>query len=103
VPEVPLQSGDPVRDGGQSRGALGARLTAERGKRYGHPTQQWGRVAVFWSEIVGAEISPEQVGLMMLAWKLSRLCHSPFDEDSLRDVVGYVAAMQLLQGIEPTV
>lgn len=82
---------------------LGARLTDARGARYGHPSEQWARVATFWSEIVGVEIQPAQVGLMMLAWKLSRLCHSPFDEDSLRDVVGYVAAMQLLQGIEPTV
>jgi len=99
VPEVPLQPVDPVRPDA----SLGARLTRERGRRYGPPRENFSRIAAIWQVILGVEITPEQVGLAMLGVKLARLVETPDDADSLADLAGYAATLEMLAGREPTV
>lgn len=81
----------------------GARLTADRGSRYSHPSVNFARIAAMWGPIFGMEVTPTQVGLAMIAVKLARLIQTPDDEDSLQDLAGYAATMQMLAGREPTV
>jgi hypothetical protein len=85
----------------------GKRLTDDRQARYGSPEQNWTRAAALYSAVLGDKlrepITPAEVGLLAMAWKVSRLCASPNDRDSLEDLAGYAAAMQLLHGETPTV
>jgi hypothetical protein len=83
--------------------SLGARLTDERGKRYGPPAENFARIAGIWQVIFGIEVTPEQVGLAMLGVKLARLVETPDDPDSLADLAGYAATLELLAGRTPTV
>lgn len=96
--DVPLSAGNPFH----SR-PIGARLTRERGERYGTPAENFGRIAGIWGVVLGVEITPEQVGLCMLGVKLARLVETPDDPDSLADLAGYAATLELLAGREPTV
>lgn len=93
--EVSLQSDHPV--------PTGARLTAIRGERYGHPAENFLRIARLWEPILGVPITPTQVGLAMIAVKLARLIETPDDEDTLQDLAGYAATLQMLAGREPSV
>ena len=81
----------------------GARLTAIRGERYSHPSVNFARIATIWGPIFGIEITPTQVGLAMIGVKLARLIETPDDEDSLQDLAGYAATLQMLAGREPSV
>lgn len=85
----------------------GARLAADRQERYGGPEQNWTRAAALFSAILAPKLceplTAQEVGLLMIGWKLSRLCATPDDRDSLEDLAGYAAAMQLLHGETPTV
>ena len=85
----------------------GARLTEDRQARYGSPAENWARAAKLYTAVLGDKltepITAAEVGLLMVAWKLSRLCATPHDTDSLEDLAGYAAALQLLHGDEPTV
>ena len=85
----------------------GARLAADREARYGSPATNWTRAAALYTAVLGdklcAPITAQEVGLLMVAWKLSRLCATPSDQDSLEDLAGYAAALQLLHGDDPTV
>ena len=81
----------------------GAHLTAVRGERYGHPAENFARIASLWEPILGVEVSPQQVGLAMIAVKLARLIETPDDEDSIRDLAGYAATLDMLAGREPSV
>lgn len=83
--------------------SLGARLTQERGVRYGPPDQNFARIGTIWSAIFGHEVTPEQVGLCMLGVKLARLIETPHDEDSLHDLAGYAATLEMLAGRDPSV
>lgn len=81
----------------------GAHLTAVRGARYGHPAENFARIARLWGPILGVDVSPQQVGLAMIAVKLARLIETPDDEDSIRDLAGYAATLDMLAGREPSV
>ena len=81
----------------------GAHLTAVRGERYGHPSENFSRIASLWEPILGVEVTPQQVGLAMIAVKLARLIETPDDEDSIRDLAGYAATLDMLAGREPSV
>ena len=81
----------------------GAHLTAVRGERYGHPAENFARIAHLWEPILGVKVSTQQVGLAMIALKLARLIETPDDPDSIQDIAGYAATLDLLAGREPTV
>lgn len=108
--DVPLQPGDPVHDPGHAcsggcrdRVSLGTRLTEERGARYGHPLENFGRIAQMWEPILGVAVTAQQVGLALIAVKLGRLVETPDDPDSIADLAGYAATLDMLAGRQPTV
>jgi hypothetical protein len=92
---LPMQPSDPV--------PMGARLTAIRGARYGHPSTNFARIASLWEPILGVRMSVQQVGLCLVALKLARLIETPDDEDSIHDLAGYAATLEMLAGREPSV
>lgn len=81
----------------------GAHLTAIRGERYGHPSENFARIAALWGPILRVDVSPQQVGLAMIAVKLARLIETPDDEDSIHDLAGYAATLDMLAGRDPSV
>lgn len=81
----------------------GAHLTAVRGERYGSPVDNFGRIAHLWEPILGVKVTPQQVGLAMIAVKLARLIETPDDPDSIVDIAGYAATLDILAGREPSV
>lgn len=71
----------------------------ERQATYGHPRQNMERIAAMWSALTGAQIAAEQVPLMMIVLKVSRLWHK-IEDDGLDDVDGYAEVIRVLS--EPT-
>lgn len=63
--------------------------TRDRQHVYGHPHPDFTRAADMWSAIIGAEITPHQFALCMIAVKMSRLLQSPSHRDSIVDIAGY--------------
>lgn len=57
-------------------------------KEYGHPIDDFNRVAAMWSAILGTAVTAEQIGLCMIAVKLSRQCNKA-KRDNLVDIAGY--------------
>ena len=67
----------------------------DRGKNYGHPLEDFSRTAGFWGLILNAPVTPEQVGLCMIALKLSRECHKHY-RDHLVDMAGYAETVEMV-------
>ena len=76
---------------------LGIRLvTEERGAVYGHPLDDFRRIAAF-KEILSACPHPEvRHALEMIANKMSRLCSTPSHSDSILDIAGYARNIAML-------
>jgi len=68
----------------------------DRNASYGHPLDDFTRTAKMWSAILGIEVRPEQIGLCMIAVKLSRECHAP-KRDNLVDIAGYAETVEWLK------
>ncbi len=66
------------------------RLTGgDRMDSYGHPAQDFARIAAIWTAIKpGATFTAKDVAMMMIAVKLSRLAHAD-KRDSWVDIAGY--------------
>jgi hypothetical protein len=73
------------------------RLT--RGARqgdYGHPLDDFTRTGRMWAAILGVErVTAEQVGLCMVALKISRQCNKP-KRDNLVDGAGYMGTVEMV-------
>lgn len=72
---------------------------AVNGKRqfdYGHPLDDFSRTAKLWSAILGTSVSSEQVGLCMIALKVSRECNR-HTRDNLVDIAGYAETIEMLR------
>ena len=65
----------------------------DRDTSYGHPLDGFERTAKMWSAILGIDVRPEQVGLCMIAVKLSRECHRQ-KRDNLVDIAGYAETVE---------
>lgn len=83
----------------------GAHLTAIRGARYGHPADNFARIWELWQPILEGEglTGEQRVALMMIQVKVARLIETPDDPDSIQDIAGYAATLDLLAGREPSV
>jgi hypothetical protein len=68
----------------------GAAVDGSRQENYGHPAEDFARIASYWStHLNGIGITPHDVALMMMMVKLSRLHNTPYHRDSLVDIAGY--------------
>lgn len=63
----------------------------DRGPAYGTPRENFDRVAGMWTTILGFPVSSDDVALMMVAFKVARLCATPSHTDSWVDIAGYAA------------
>lgn len=61
-----------------------------RQQHYGPPEENFRRIAVRWGQLLGVEIAPWQVCVMMADLKIARLCEGPH-RDSMVDGCGYLA------------
>ncbi|QHB37792.1 hypothetical protein I5G63_gp051 [Mycobacterium phage Imvubu] len=66
-------------------------ICGDRQASYGDATESFARLGRLWSEVLGMEVTPEQVALCLVQLKVSRLVVSPTHEDSWVDIAGYAA------------
>lgn len=71
-------------------------LLAERQADYGDPTDTHVRIAQVWSGILGHEVQPVEVALMMAGLKLVRAAKGPTKQDSYDDAHAYVAIAETI-------
>ena len=64
-------------------------IYGQREADYGSATENFGRIARLWSEVMGQQVTPEQVLLCMVQLKIARLIQSPDHLDSWKDGAGY--------------
>ena len=69
----------------------GELINGDRAKDYGSAYENHKRIAEIWSAIIGVNLNPRQVALMMVGLKLSRLANTDSHEDSWVDICGYAA------------
>ncbi len=67
-------------------------IYGDREESYGSVTKNFNNIAQGWSVILGKEVTPEQVGLMMAWLKIARYSYKP-KRDSLVDVAGYIGCI----------
>lgn len=72
-------------------------INGDRQKDYGSATETHERVAAIWSQILGKQVSAEQVVLCMVGLKMARLCKNIDHEDSWMDIAGYVGVWDKMQ------
>lgn len=70
-------------------------INGDRADAYGHPKENFGRIAALWNAQLGKKLSEpltaEDVAYALVQLKMSRLANTPGHEDSLVDVAGYIA------------
>lgn len=65
-------------------------INGQRANDYGSPQTNFGRIAKLWEPILGVQIKPTDVALMLTQLKIARLINSPAHRDSWIDAAGYV-------------
>lgn len=79
-------------------------ICGDRQKDYGDKLQNFAQTAMIWTGTIahklspGQSITPEDVCLLMIGLKMSRLAKSPDHKDSVLDVAGYTGCYDILQG-----
>lgn len=74
-----------------------------REAEYGNKLQNFTQIAMIWQGMLApklqatARITPEDVGLLMIAVKMARLAKSPDHKDSILDIAGYAGCIDELQ------
>mgnify|MGYP003145574861 CR=1 FL=1 len=71
-------------------------VNGARGKNYGHPIEDFSKTAKMWSAILDTKVSPQDVGLCMVAVKLSREVNK-HKRDNLVDIAGYALTVQMIE------
>jgi hypothetical protein len=72
-------------------------VSSDRQSVYGHPFIDFSRTARYWSAYKEVTFTPEDVALMMLFLKLSRLVNSPDHRDTQVDAHGYLKTYELVR------
>ena len=71
-------------------------VSSDRQNDYGHPIDDFTRTGKLWAAILGMDkVEPEQVGMCMVALKLSRLCNA-YKRDSAVDIAGYAKTIDMV-------
>lgn len=68
-----------------------ALVAGERDQQYGSPRDNFKRIALIWTAILGIPVTEEQVALCMSGVKIARLAHDPTSMDGWIDSAGYTA------------
>lgn len=68
-----------------------------RNDDYGHPADDYAKVAMIWTAILGVEVTAKQAALCMVGVKIAREVHRP-KRDNLVDLAGYAAVAARIQG-----
>lgn len=68
----------------------------DRQDDYGSVKDNFTMIAKLWSPIAGIEITPQQVGLMMVQVKIARQMFKP-KTDNLVDGAGYFACLEKME------
>lgn len=71
-------------------------VDGQRRTDYGSISASFSRIAKLWSAILDIEVTPEAVGLMMIALKVARATQG-FQRDSLVDIAGYAYCIEQIQ------
>ncbi len=74
-------------------------INGDRQDTYGKAEENFKRIAERWSQLLGIQIKPWQVGVMMADLKLARLTNGP-NLDSFIDGIGYLALASELSSAE---
>jgi hypothetical protein len=78
-------------------------IAGDRDLQYGGPEENFTRIAKIWSVIVGTEISPEDVAMMMVGLKVARYASkSGFQPDTWIDIAGYAGCGYEVGSVEKT-
>lgn len=67
-----------------------------RERAYGHPAEDYRRVARLWSVILDHDISAAEAALCMVAVKIAREVHEP-SRDNRVDMAGYAAVVDRIR------
>ena len=70
-------------------------INGERARLYGSVTENFSRIAAGWTEIIGKEVTAEQVGLCMVWLKIARQVNMQH-RDNLVDGAGYFGTLEKL-------
>ena len=70
-----------------------AGVVTGRRRDYGEPADLFERVAVRWSQVLGAKVTPAQVIVCLVDLKVARLAHDSRHLDSITDVAGYAGCL----------
>lgn len=73
--------------------AEAAAVVRDRRHTYGQPLDLFERVAVRWSQVLGAKVTPAQVLVCLIDLKVARLTHDPWHLDSITDIAGYAGCL----------
>lgn len=68
-----------------------ASIIEQRGKSYGTPRENFGKIADLWSSYKGTKFSREDVAVLFILAKVARLAETHGHRDSLLDIGGYAA------------
>lgn len=72
------------------------RTLEERGEQYGDSKELYNHLAKRWSALVGVEIDPATVVIMLMDMKISRFMKGS-SGDTLHDLIGYSMLVQELE------
>lgn len=70
-------------------------VSNDRQKDYGHPFDDYTKVAKFASVIFGKEVTAEQCAMFMIGVKMSRQLNK-HKRDNLVDMAGYVKVLEMI-------
>lgn len=73
-------------------------IVNHRAEVYGDPVEQYRRIALVWSGILGHEVQPFEAALMMAGMKMVRSVDTPDYSDNTDDIDGYVEIGRLIVG-----
>lgn len=76
------------------------RIRRDRQAAYGHPREEFTRVAGMWGAMLGVIVTPDDVARMMILLKVARDKHG-YKPDNMLDVIGYALTREDL--VEPPI
>lgn len=78
--------------------SAGEQIVTERDRVYGDAVEQYRRIALVWSGILGVEVNPADAALCMIGVKMVRAQNTPDYSDNSDDVEGYLDIFRQIVG-----